>query len=142
MVLAFLGIAALVMTGCNRQQATTVDISLTEWAVAASPSTAPAGTVTFEASNKGTEIHEFVVIKTDLGLIDLPVGDDGSVNEEGQGIEVIDEIEDLAAGEAQTLQLELSAGNYVLICNVVETEESGERESHYQMGMRTSFKVT
>lgn len=145
-LVAVLGVAALLMAGCNREQASTVDISLSEWAVGAIPASVPAGNVTFQVSNEGTEIHEFVIIKTDLGLIDLPVGEDGAVTEEGEGIEVIDEIEDIAAGQSQTLQVELAAGNYVLICNIVEEERMAEggmqHGAHYQMGMRTTFKVT
>jgi len=36
--------------------------------------------------------------------------------------------------------VDLDAGNYVLICNIVE-EEDGETVSHYQEGMRTPFTV-
>jgi hypothetical protein len=33
----------------------------------------------------------------------------------------------------------LDAGNYVLICNIWDTDEG---EAHYRMGMRTQFSVT
>ena len=144
-VLVALGVSALLLSACNRQAtAASVDISLDEWAIAASPSTVSAGSVTFEVSNRGTETHEFVIIKTDLGLLDLPVGDDQGVDEEGEGTEIIDEVEDLAAGASETLTVDLSAGSYVLICNIVEEEdmEGMDHGSHYQMGMRTTFTVT
>jgi len=143
-VAAVLGVVSVLLGACNREQATTVNISLKEWAVSPSASSVPAGTVTFAIRNDGAETHEFVVIRTNLGLLDLPVGDDGSVSEEGDGIEVIDEVEDLAAGKSETLEVELSAGDYVLICNIVEEMEMEggmQHGSHYQMGMRTSFKV-
>lgn len=35
----------------------------------------------------------------------------------------------------------LAAGNYVLICNMVMTEDDGSVEVHYQKGMRTAFRV-
>jgi len=117
-----------------------VAIELQEWAVAADPSTASAGAVTFSVDNVGAEVHEFVVIATDLGPTELPTEDDGSVSETGEGMEVVDEIEDIPAGDSQELEVDLEAGSYLLICNIVE-EEDGEVESHYQMGMRSSFTV-
>jgi hypothetical protein len=119
----------------------TVSVTLQEFAVAADPGTAPAGSVTFDVSNIGPDDpHEFVVIKTDLGPTELPVGDDGAVLEDGEGMEVIDEIEDIPVGDAPTLTVDLEAGSYALICNIVE-EEDGELESHYAEGMRTGFTV-
>jgi uncharacterized cupredoxin-like copper-binding protein len=100
-----------------------------------------AGEVTFEVTNDGPEdIHEFVVIKTDLDVAELATDADGAVDEAGEGMEVIDEIEDLAVGASETLMLTLEAGSYVLICNIVE-EEDGETEAHYALGMRTAFTV-
>jgi uncharacterized cupredoxin-like copper-binding protein len=127
-------------TGGNGDGATTVDITLQEWAVLAEPGSTSAGEVTFSITNDGEETHEFVVIRTDLALLDLPTEDDGSVSETGEGMEVIDEVEDLPSGESAELTVDLDAGSYALICNIVE-EEDGETESHFQMGMRTTFEV-
>ena len=80
--------------------------------------------------------HEFVVIRTDLAPDALPTNDDGSVNEDGDGIEVIDEVEELEVGDSDDLTVSLEPGAYVLICNIVESDES-----HYQFGMRTAFTV-
>jgi uncharacterized cupredoxin-like copper-binding protein len=118
----------------------TASVELQEWAVTVEPATSSAGDVTFSVENVGAEVHEFVVIKTDLGITDLPTEDDGSVSEDGEGMEVVDEIEDISPDDAQELTVDLEAGNYVLICNIVE-EEDGEVESHYQEGMRSSFTV-
>jgi uncharacterized cupredoxin-like copper-binding protein len=118
----------------------TVDVTLEEFAIGTSASSAPAGSVTFDATNEGPDDdHEFVVIKTDLGITDLPTNADGSVDEEGAGIEAIDEIAEFPPGETRTLTVDLDAGNYVFICNVYDKEE---KESHYQEGMRTSFTVS
>ncbi len=120
---------------------TSVDISLREFSIAPSVATAPAGTVTFEVTNDGpNDVHEFVVIRTDLAIDALPTDDDGAVLEDGEGMEVIDEIEDLAVGSSETLMLDLEPGTYVLICNIVE-EEDGTTEAHYAMGMRAAFTV-
>lgn len=120
---------------------TTVDVTLREFSIAPSVASAPAGTVTFEVTNDGpNDVHEFVVVRTDLAPEALPTDADGAVLEDGDGMEVIDEIEDLAVGASETLMLTLEAGDYVLICNIVE-EEDGETEAHYALGMRSAFTV-
>lgn len=120
--------------------ATTVAVTLQEWAVVPATDSAPAGDITFDVTNDGPEdVHEFVVIKTDLDAADLPTDADGVVDESGEGMEVIDEVEDVPVGETQALTVSLDAGSYVLVCNIWD---EGEGEAHYQMGMRTPFTVT
>jgi len=119
---------------------TTVAVTLQEWAVVLAADSAAAGDVTFEVTNDGPDdVHEFVVIRTDLDPADLPTDADGVVDEAGEGMEIIDEIEDLPVGETQELTVTLDAGNYVLICNIFSADEN---EAHYVMGMRTPFTVT
>lgn len=116
----------------------TVNVKLTEYTINADRSSAKAGEVTFELQNIGGFVHEFVVIKTDLALTDLPTADDGSVNEEAPGMEVVDEVEDIPAGGKETLKVDLQAGKYVLVCNVVEASQG----AHYKHGMRLAFTVS
>lgn len=120
---------------------TTVKITLQEWAVVPDTSSAPQGEVTFEIENAGAETHEFVVLETDLETTDLPTAEDGSVDEDSAGIEVVDEAEDISSGDSAGLTVNLAPGSYILLCNIVEEEESGELEAHYEMGMRTAFTV-
>ena len=125
--------------GGGDQGGASVDVTLQEFAVGAVPSTIDAGEVTFDVSNEGPDdVHEFVVIATDLGPTELPTNEDGTVDEEGEGIEIIGEIEEVAVGSTESLTLDLDPGDYVLICNIWEEDE---QESHYQEGMRTSFTV-
>ena len=120
--------------------ATTVDVTLQEWAVVPSPGSVAAGSITFKVVNSGPEdVHEFVILKTDLDPGALPADDTGAVDEEGEGMEVIDEIEDIPVGETQELTATLAAGSYVLLCNIYSEDEL---EAHYKMGMRTAFTVT
>jgi uncharacterized cupredoxin-like copper-binding protein len=140
--------AVLALAGCTTgassasaggDEGTEVDVALQEWAVVPAVDSAPAGEVTFHITNDGpADVHEFVVLKTDLDPADLPVDADGVVTEEGEGIEVIDEVEDLPVGESEDLTVTLEAGNYVLLCNIWSEDES---EAHYQMGMRIAFTV-
>jgi uncharacterized cupredoxin-like copper-binding protein len=116
-----------------------VAVTLQEWAVVPASASAAAGDVTFQVSNTGPEdVHEFVVLKTDLDAGALPTDDTGAVVEAGEGIEVVDEIEDIPVGESQDLTVSLEAGKYVLLCNIYSEDE---QEAHYQLGMRTNFTV-
>ena len=118
--------------------ASNVGVTLKEWEVVLDEGSATGGDVTFDIKNDGKETHEFVVIKTDLDATELPTAADGSVDEAGSGMEVVDEVEDLPSGQAQQLTVNLDGGNFVLICNIVEKAED---VSHYQNGMRTDFTV-
>jgi hypothetical protein len=121
--------------------ATTVAVTLQEWTVLPAPASAPAGQVTFQAKNTGPkDPHELVVIKTDLDPGALPTNPEGKVDEEGAGVEALGEIEEFKVGETRSKAFDLTAGSYVLICNVVEKKE-GKTEAHYQLGMRTAFTV-
>ena len=120
--------------------AATVQVNLQEWAVVPAAVTAPAGDTTFNVTNTGpVDVHEFVVLKTDLEPGSLPVDETGAVTEDGAGIEVIDEIEDIPVGVTQDLSVTLAAGKYVLLCNIYDETE---KEAHYKMGMRIGFTVT
>ncbi|HEX5626850.1 MAG TPA: hypothetical protein VFY08_02405 [Actinomycetota bacterium] len=147
-IFATLGALSLVAAGCSDDDGdetgatgggTTVDVTLQEFAVIPASSSAPAGDVTFDVTNEGPDdTHEFVVFKTDLAPDALPTVADGSVDEEGEGLELIDEIEDIAVGDAPTLTVSLDAGSYVFICNIYD---EAEQEAHYQEGMRVAFTV-
>ena len=117
-----------------------VDVTLQEFAIGTDPSSVSAGSVTFNIENKGPDdAHEFVVIRTDLDPTALPTEENGSVSETGEGMEVVDEVEEIPVGDTPTLKVDLTAGSYVLICNIYD---EGEQESHYQEGMRTAFTVS
>ena len=84
---------------------------------------------TSSITNDGPSTHEFVVVKTDTAPDALPTAD-GEVTEDG--IDVAGEAEDIAPSTEATLSLDLEAGSYVIICNVV---------GHYEQGMNTGFTV-
>jgi uncharacterized cupredoxin-like copper-binding protein len=123
--------------------ASTVNVTLQEFAVLPDVAAVPAGSVTFVVNNTGPDdVHEMVVVMTDLGVRDLPVDSDGKVLEDADGMTIIGEIEDIEIGATEQVSLDLDAGKYLLICNILQTEPDGSLESHYQMGMSTTFEVT
>jgi uncharacterized cupredoxin-like copper-binding protein len=117
-----------------------VEVTLQEFAVGTVPATAASGSVTFDIKNNGPDDeHEFVIFRTDLDPTALPTVATGAVDEEGAGIELVDEQEAIPPQEERDLTVTLTPGKYVLICNIYD---EAEKESHYQKGMRTAFTVT
>lgn len=149
-ILAVVALLSLLVTACQTSASgspaesaaaggTTVNVTVQEWSVLPDADTAAAGAVTFVVTNEGPDdIHEFVIIRTDLAPGDLPTDATGAVDEAGEGMEVIDEIEDIAVGDTAEVTATLEAGSYVLICNIYDETEL---EAHYGMGMYTAFTV-
>ena len=110
-----------------------VAVTLRDYTVTPSRPTARAGQVTFDITNAATDMtHEMLVLKTDLDPADLPLDQDGSVDERGEGVEFIDERENLTPGAQASLTVDLAPGRYVLLCNL---------DDHYARGMYVSFEV-
>lgn len=134
--------AALLLVGCGggaspsivaapSSGGTSVATALSEFKIELAATSAPAGPVTFQLTNAGKELHEFVVFRTDLAVDKLPLAADGSeVDEAGAGITIVDEVEDIEVGATPSLALDLPAGRYVAICNI---------PTHYASGMRAEF---
>ena len=108
---------------------TSVSVELSEWKVVPATATASAGAVTFAVTNKGTTVHEFVIVKTEMKADALPVVEH-KIDE--SALTPVDEIEDIDAGSSPTLDVDLDAGHYVLLCNI---------ETHYEQGMHADFDV-
>lgn len=117
-----------------------VNVVVSEFTVEPEQESVDAGEVTFVVDNQGGDIHEFLVVDA-ASADDLPVDDDGAFDEAAFGEDkVLDEVEDIESGDTAELTLDLEAGTYVLLCNVVE-EEDTEVESHFAEGMHTTFTV-
>jgi uncharacterized cupredoxin-like copper-binding protein len=110
---------------------TTLDVVMNEFAIAPSVGTAPAGTVTFNVKNQGAITHDFHVIKTDLAPDALPV-DSAAFQVRVSELNVVKFQPNIASGTSVQVTVDLSAGHYVLICNIA---------SHYQAGSRIGFTV-
>jgi uncharacterized cupredoxin-like copper-binding protein len=135
-----IGVLLLSAAGCgddDDDEGADVDVVVSEFIVDPSEDSVEAGEVTFAIDNQGSETHEFLVVEA-ASADDLPVDDDGAFDEEADG--VVDEVEDIEAGDTAELTLDLEAGDYVLLCNVVE-DEDGEAESHFAEGMHADFTV-
>lgn len=116
-----------------------VGVIVTDMAIRLTASAAAAGEVTFDVKNVPSEppygtVHELVVIRTDLDAADLPV----EKNEIGlvigvieDGLDIVGRTAHLPVSGSESLTLNLTAGHYVVICNLT---------GHY-MYMRQNFDV-
>ena len=121
-----LGLAAIPAMAFAQQSAS-IDVALASFSVTPSPQSVAPGSVTFDAVGG---FHQLTVIRTDLAPDALPQSGN---TVDLSGLDVIGATSVLAAGETAQLSADLTAGNYVLICNV---------PSHYDSGMRAAFTVS
>src|SRR2546421_6510727 len=96
----------------------TINVTEKEYSIGLSSKALKAGPVHFSVKNQGGMPHELVLIKTSLAANALPVKD-GVVDEHGGGVETVSpELDNISAGDTKTLDVELTPGSYVAICNV------------------------
>jgi uncharacterized cupredoxin-like copper-binding protein len=108
-----------------------VGVTLADYSVTLDSTSLSAGDVTFNVTNDAGQVHEFVVVKTDLAEDALPLVE-GDVDEESTEISPVDEIEDIEPGTSPVLAVTLEAGSYVALCNL---------PGHYGQGMHAAFTV-
>lgn len=126
-VVAAIALVALLRSAGPADAASrTVSVRMSDFRIRATPSGVRHGRITFRVRNAAGMDHELVVIKTKRRANRLPVHD-GRASERGSRGKV-----EVEANDDRRLTLNLSAGHYVLICNV---------QGHYQAGMRTDFTV-
>ncbi|MFN0095893.1 MAG: heavy metal translocating P-type ATPase [Dehalococcoidia bacterium] len=111
-------------------------VDLRNWEVDIAAATVTAGEVRFKALH--TEDHDHGAHGQELGLkhnlVVLRKEADGSFTG-------LARTKDLGPGDTQTLTVDLTPGDYELICDVVE-QDGAVAVSHLQKGMRTPLRVT
>ena len=108
--------------------------------ISAAPMSVPAGPVSLRVANRGSLIHEVMVMPLAAGREpgQRPVGPDGRVDEDGSLGEVArtcgaGEGEGIAPGAWSWTTVNLPAGRYELLCNIA---------GHYGSGMYAELDVT
>lgn len=127
-----LAITATSCGGSGSAGSATGDVTVTmkDFSITTSAASFPAGDITFGIQNDGPSAHEFVILRTDDAPDALPV-ENGEIPEDQ--VDLVDEAEDIAPGTGTSLGANLTAGSYVLVCNL---------PSHYAAGMHAAFTVT
>jgi Sulfocyanin (SoxE) domain len=128
---------AVPLTVARRQEptprGTPLNVLLDDFRVLRDSAVVPAGTVSFRILNEGPTTHELIVVRTDRAPGKLPLQRDGlTVDEEGPGVEFLEEVEGLDIDDRETLELDMAPGHYVLYCNL---------QGHYLGGMYAALTV-
>lgn len=124
------GVAAI-LGACGGSTTGPITAELKDFTITLGRATTATGATQFTVHNGGAVVHEFVVLDTDTAAASLPVVGEG-IDESAPGMTVVDEIEDIAVGATQTLDVSLAAGHYAIICNV---------PGHYAAGMHADLTV-
>jgi uncharacterized cupredoxin-like copper-binding protein len=130
------GAAALVlMTACGgaarAESATVVQVSERDFGITASPHEVSPGAVVVRVRNHGPDRHELIAVRVTSNR--LPLRADGmTIDEEALQRAEVGVLEPGAPGTVRELRVNLSAGRYVLFCNM---------SGHYMGGMHTMLVV-
>jgi hypothetical protein len=136
-----IALLALLACGDDEGEETTIDVTLQEFSITLSQSSAPSGDVTFEIDNEGPDLdHELRVIRTDFAPDELPTNDDGTADLGAAGVNDVGHTAKVEADRRGGGVFNLDAGAYVLLCNFKD-EVDGEDVAHYSAGMRVAFTV-
>ena len=106
-----------------------IAVSLKEWTIEVSAPTAKAGAVIFNTRNDGKVPHDLVIVRSDAAPNALPTTS-GLVDE--TKVTIVGRTEQLTPGDGKRLAVDLPAGKYVLVCNVI---------GHYNSGQFAAFTV-
>lgn len=106
--------------------------SVSEWKVDISSHLADEGDVIFSMTNYGSMSHEFLVVKTDFKPGKIPTSSQDRIDENGKGVDVVDEIAEWPINTGGVLKVNLKPGKYQLLCNL---------PGHYKAGMYAAFTV-
>lgn len=106
-----------------------VKVTLKDFSIHMSTPVVNAGPVTLQIYNEGPATHEFVAVRTELPVDELPIGPDGlSVNEDA--LTPVGENSEVDLDTTSTLELTLRPDRYVFFCNL---------EGHYLGGMHAAL---
>jgi uncharacterized cupredoxin-like copper-binding protein len=120
------------ITSAAPSEAAATTITLSEWKVDLA-SIAKAGKTTFKISNAGTIPHELLIFKSDLAPSAYPTDPAGDIIEDGAGVALLSDGDNIDPGGAQDRTVDLTPGTYLFVCNI---------PGHFKDGMFTVVTVT
>lgn len=107
-------------------------IGLSEWKVVVA-SSIKSGTLDFTITNNGAAPHELLIFKSDLEPAAYPTDAAGDIVEEGAGVTLVSDGENIDPAGSQARTVDLAPGKYVFVCNI---------PGHFKQGMFTVVTVT
>ena len=118
-------------TAPSASPASASSVSLTEWTVAVS-GTIKSGKTDLTISNVGVAAHELLVFQSDLDPSAYPTDKAGDIVEDGPGVNLLSDGDNIDPGGTQTRTIDLAPGKYLFVCNI---------PSHFKQGMFTVVTV-
>lgn len=119
-------------SAASAQTATRMTLTLNEFSILSELAAVPAGDVTFDVVNTGEDVHEVIVIRSDMDITALPPSRvRGEVDEAAIG-EYVAGFEDVQPAASATGTVTLTPGRYILLCNLT---------NHYAKGMVSTLQV-
>lgn len=106
--------------------------SLYEWKVIAATAIR-SGKSNFTISNFGNVPHELLVFKSPLDPSAYPTDAAGNIKEEGGGVLLVSDGENIDPGGSQVRTIDLKPGKYVFVCNI---------PGHFKAGMFTVVTIS
>jgi uncharacterized cupredoxin-like copper-binding protein len=107
-------------------------IALSEWKVVVA-STIKAGKTDFSIKNDGAAPHELLVFKSALEPKAYPTDPAGDIVEDGAGVTLVSDGDNIDPGGTQARSVDLVPGTYLFVCNI---------PGHFKQGMFTVVTVT
>ena len=93
------------------------------------PAEADAGPITLDLTNDGPSDHSFFLVRTDLAEDALPITDHLV---DLDRLEVVGQVERIDVEAEASMTVELTSGDYVMLCNL---------PGHYESDMHAAFAV-
>ena len=131
-------VVALMGGGGAEASDRSIDVTLDEWTLTPDRVTVPAGRVTFETLNAGAIEHELLVVRSELDADKVRDPRFAGVYVLGRPHDHFAELQGLrsrhiGAGRGRTDEVDLKAGNYLLLCGI---------PGHLERGQVASLRVT
>ena len=106
-------------------------VTLTEWTVTVGGSI-KSGKTDLAISNVGAAPHELLIFKSNLEPAAYPTDAAGDIKEEGAGVKLVSDGDNIDPAGSQTRSIDLAPGKYLFVCNI---------PGHFKQGMFTVVTV-
>ena len=109
-----------------------VTVTLTEWKVAVAGAI-KAGKSDLKIENVGVAQHELLIFKSKLAPSAYPTDAAGDIKEEGAGVSLVSDGDNIDPQGSQIRSIDLAPGTYLFVCNI---------PGHFKQGMFTTVTVS
>lgn len=131
-------VAAFTTSSCSISPGDKVGVTMKEWSITLSPTTARSGRVRLAIDSVGSQQHDLALILA-KDISEVPKQPDGTLDLSG-AYRPIDEIKAFNPGHYIATSPNLNAGEYLVLCTLTSTID-GKVVPHYAQGMIAKLKI-